>query len=63
MNIKNLTLEQKKLMLYVLETELGMKATDTEAKVSLEQIEMRKCNEIAELKRAGKSVVMTEYQF
>jgi hypothetical protein len=63
MNIKDLTTEQKKLLLAVLESQLGMKLTDTEAKVSLEQIEMRKCNEIARLKKAGGNVVMTELQF
>ena len=62
MQIENLTLEQKKLLLYVLEADLGLKHTDTEAKVSEYTLESRKCNEIARLKKEGKSIIYTELQ-
>lgn len=63
MDIKSLTPEQKKLLLYVLENSLGMAHSDTEAKPTELQVEMQKCNEIARLKKAGGNVVMTELQF
>jgi hypothetical protein len=62
MQIENLTLEQKKLLLYVLENDLGIKHTDTEAKENEYTVESRKCNEIARLKKAGKSIIYTELQ-
>jgi uncharacterized protein with ATP-grasp and redox domains len=62
MDIKNLTLEQKKLLLAVLESQIGVKLTDTEAKEDPFLAESRKCNEIARLKKLGKSVIYTELQ-
>ena len=60
MDIKNLTLEQKKLLLAILENQLGLKAEPE--KLDPFVIESRKCNEIAKLKKAGQSVIYTEYQ-
>ena len=62
MDIKLLSTEQKKLLLYVLENDLGIKHTDTEAKENEYTVESRKCNEIARLKKAGKSIIYTELQ-
>ena len=63
MDIKALSTEQKKLLLYVLEADLGLAHTDTEAKPTELQLELQKCNTIAKMKKAGQNVVMTEYQF
>ena len=60
MNIKNLTLEQKRLLLKVLELQVGIKSEPEKLDPCL--IESRKCNEIAKLKKAGQSVIYTEYQ-
>ena len=60
MQIENLTLEQKKLLLAILENQLGLKAEPE--KLDPFVIESRKCNEIAKLKKAGKSIIYTELQ-
>ena len=60
MDIKNLTLSQKKLLLAILENQLGLKAEPE--KLDPFVIESRKCNEIAKLKKAGKSIIYTELQ-
>ena len=62
MDIKNLTLAQKKLLLYVLESDIGLAHTDTDKKENEFLLESRKCNEIARLKKEGKSVIYTELQ-
>ena len=59
-NIKNLSLEQKKLLLAILENQLGIKAEPEKLDPFL--VESRKCNEIAKMKKAGKSVIYTELQ-
>lgn len=59
-NIKNLTLEQKQLLLKILEAQVGIKAEPEKLDACL--IESRKCNEIAKMKRAGQSVIYTQYQ-
>ena len=59
-NIKNLSLEQKKLLLTILENQLGIKAEPEKLDPFL--VESRKCNEIAKMKKAGKSVIYTELQ-
>ena len=62
MNIKNLTLAQKKMLLYVLESDIGMKHTDTEAKENPYTLESRICNQVAKMKKNHESVIYTEYQ-
>ena len=62
MDIKSLTPEQKKLLLYVLEADLGLAHTDTDKVENEFLIETRKCNEIAALKKMGKSIIYTELQ-
>jgi hypothetical protein len=61
-DIKALSPEQKKLLLAMLETELGMVLSNTEKAENEFLVESRKCNEIAKLKKAGKSVIYTELQ-
>ena len=60
MNIKNLTMQQKELLLKMLESQVGIKSEPEKLDASL--IESRKCNEIARLKRLGQSVIYTELQ-
>jgi hypothetical protein len=62
-NIQNLTTEQKKLLLYVLEADLGLKHENMEKKEDPYLVESRKCNEIAKLKKLGKSIIYTELQY
>lgn len=62
-DIKSLTPEQKKVLLYVLEADIGAKHMDTEKAEDPFLAESRKCNIIAKMKKEGKSVVFTEYQF
>ena len=62
MDISRLSLEQKQLLLSILEADLGLKSEDLDIKENPYTIETRKCNEIALLKRAGKSVIYTELQ-
>ena len=59
-NIKNLTLEQKQLLLKVLEGQLGIKSEPE--KLDAFVVESRKCNEIAKMKKSGKSIIYTELQ-
>jgi hypothetical protein len=54
-----LSLEEKITLLKVLEQELHIRK---EAKPTAEQLEARKCNIIANMKRRGENVVLTEYQ-
>ena len=60
LNIKSLTLEQKKLLLKMLEAQTGIKSDPEKLDPAI--IETRKCNEIAKLKKAGKSIIYTELQ-
>jgi len=60
MDIKNLSLSQKELLLAVLENQLGIKSEPE--KLDPFVIESRKCNEIAKLKKQGKSIIYTELQ-
>ena len=60
MNIDNLTTAQKQLLLAVLERQLGIKP-DPE-KLDPYVVESRKCNQIAKMKKEGKSIIYTELQ-
>ena len=60
MNIDNLTTAQKQLLLTILERQLGIKA-DPE-KLDPYVVESRKCNQIAKMKKEGKSIIYTELQ-
>ena len=62
MNIKNLSMVQKELLLAMLEKQLGMRLTDTNKAENPYTVESRRCNQIAQLKRAGKNVIYTELQ-
>ena len=60
MNIDNLTTAQKKQLLSILENQLGIKAEPEKLDPFL--AESRKCNEIAKMKKMGKSIIYTELQ-
>jgi hypothetical protein len=63
-NIKALPLKDKKTLLAMLQADLGLKVV-VEFEVerpSFYQLETAKCNKIAEIKKAGGSVIYTEYQ-
>ena len=63
-NIKELSLADKKTLLAMLQADLGLKVVvEFEApRPSFYQLETAKCNKIAEIKKAGGSVIYTEYQ-
>ena len=63
-NIKALSLKDKKTLLAMLQTDLGLTVMVdiVVEKPSFYQLESRKCNEIAALKRSGGSVIYTELQ-
>ena len=63
-NIKELSLKDKKTLLAMLQADLGLKVVvefEVE-KPSFYQLETAKCNKIAEIKKAGGSVIYTELQ-
>ena len=62
MNIKDLTLAQKKMLLYVLESDIGLAHTDTDAKENPYTLETRICNQVAIMKKNRESVIYTEFQ-
>ena len=62
--IKSLSLAEKKTLLAMLQADLGL-IVNTEivvAKPNFYQIETARCNKVAEIKKAGGSVIYTEYQ-
>ena len=63
-NIKALSLADKKTLLAMLQADLGLRVEVefTVEKPSFYQLESRKCNEIAAVKRSGGSVIYTELQ-
>jgi hypothetical protein len=63
-NIKALPLKDKKTLLAMLQADLGLtvEVDFTVEKPSFYQLESRKCNEIASVKRSGGSVIYTELQ-
>jgi hypothetical protein len=63
-NIKALPVADKKTLLALLQVDLGITIT-TSFKVNKEsfyQLETRKCNRIAEVKKAGGQVIFTDLQ-
>ena len=63
-NIQALSLKDKKTLLAMLQADLGLKVV-VEFEVerpSFYQLESRKCNEIAKIKKSGGSVIYTEFQ-
>ena len=63
-NIQALPLKDKKTLLAMLQADLGLTVMVdiVVEKPSFYQLESRKCNEIAALKRSGGSVIYTELQ-
>ena len=62
--IKELPLKDKKTLLAMLQADLGL-IVNTEIvaeKPSFYQLETRKCNEVAKIKKNGGSVIYTEFQ-
>ena len=62
MNIKDLTLAQKKMLLYVLENDLKIAHTDFDKKENPYTLESRICNQVAKMKKNHESVIYTEFQ-
>ena len=63
-NIKALSLADKKTLLAMLQADLGL-TVQVEISVprpSFYQLETRRCNEVAKIKKAGGSVIYTEFQ-
>ena len=62
-NIKALSLSDKKTLLAMLQADLGDRIVEVIVeKPSFYQLETRKCNKVAEIKKSGGSVIYTEYQ-
>lgn len=63
-NIKALSLADKKTLLAMLQADLGLKVVVdfTVERPSFYQLETRRCNEIAKIKKSGGSVIYTEFQ-
>ena len=63
-NIKALSLADKKTLLAMLQADLGLKVVVdfTVERPSFYQLETRRCNEVARIKKAGGSVIYTEFQ-
>lgn len=63
-NIRALPLKDKKTLLAMLQADLGLTVMVevTVEKPSFYQIETRRCNEVARIKRSGGSVIYTEFQ-
>jgi len=63
-NIKELSLKDKKTLLAMLQADLGLevKVDIVVEKPSFYQLETRRCNEVAKVKQAGRSVIYTELQ-
>jgi hypothetical protein len=62
--IQALSLQEKKTLLAMLQADLGLeiKVDIVVEKPSFYQLETRKCNKVAEIKKSGGSVIYTEYQ-
>ena len=63
-NIKALPLKDKKTLLAMLQADLGLeiKVDIVVEKPTFYQLETRRCNEVAKIKKAGGSVIYTELQ-
>ena len=63
-NIKALSLEDKKTLLAMLQADLGhtVKVDITVEKPTWYQVETRRCNEIAIVKRSGGQVIYSDLQ-
>jgi len=63
-NIRELPLADKKTLLAMLQADLGLevKVEIVVEKVSFYQLETRRCNEVAKVKKAGGSVIFTDLQ-
>jgi hypothetical protein len=63
-NIRALPLSDKKTLLAMLQADLGLevKVDIVAEKPSFYQLETRKCNKVAEIKKNGGSVIYTEFQ-
>jgi len=63
-NIKALSLEDKKTLLAMLQADLGLtvKVDITVKKPTWYQVETRRCNEIAIVKRSGGQVIYSDLQ-
>jgi len=62
--IQKLTLAEKKTLLAMLQSDLNLTVTVefVAEKPSFYQLETRKCNEIAKVKRSGGNVIYTDLQ-
>lgn len=63
-NIQALPLADKKTLLAMLQADLGLTVSVevTVERPSFYQLETRRCNEVARIKRSGGSVIYTEFQ-
>lgn len=63
-NIKALSLADKKTLLAMLQADLGLQVVVefTVEKPSFYQLETRRCNEVAKIKKSGGSVIYTDLQ-
>lgn len=63
-NIKALSLADKKTLLAMLQADLGLEVVVdfTVERPSFYQLETRRCNEVARIKKSGGSVIYTEFQ-
>lgn len=63
-NIRALSLKDKKTLLAMLQADLGLKVVVdfTVERPSFYQLETRRCNEVARIKKAGGSVIYTDLQ-
>jgi len=61
--IKSLSLAEKKTLLAMLQADLGDRVVEVEVpKENWYQSETKRCNKIAEIKKAGGQVIYTELQ-
>jgi hypothetical protein len=62
--IKSLSLAEKKTLLAMLQADLGLeiKVDIVVEKPNFYQIETRRCNEVAKVKKSGGSVIYTDLQ-
>jgi hypothetical protein len=63
-NIRALPVAEKKTLLAMLQADLGLEVVVSfqVEKASFYQLETRKCNKIAEVKKAGGQVIFTDLQ-
>ena len=63
-NIQALSLADKKTLLAMLQADIGLKVEVefTVEKPSFYQLETRRCNEVAKIKKSGGSVIYTDLQ-